>query len=107
MEKGTRVGAVMSADDKAVKFFGWGTYAGHEVPGPEVGGFMGTLLREMKMVNPKINLDDGKVVWGCECWWGPEEKVRAMLDGRLLESVDIDAMRAEAARPAEDAEGKT
>lgn len=22
--------------------------------------------------NPKIILDDGEVVWGCECWWGPE-----------------------------------
>lgn len=19
--------------------------------------------------NPKITLDDGKVIWGCECWW--------------------------------------
>ena len=22
--------------------------------------------------DPKIILDDGEVVWGCECWWGPE-----------------------------------
>ncbi len=96
LEKGTRVGAVMSADQKTVKFFGWGTYQGREVPGPEVAGFMGDAMREHKLTNPKITLDDGKVVWGCECWWGDEEKVNKMIEGRKLEHVDIDAARAEA-----------
>jgi hypothetical protein len=27
------------------------------------------LLHEMSL-NPKIVLDAGGVVWGCECWWG-------------------------------------
>lgn len=104
MATGMRVGAVMSADDKSVKMFGWGTHVGDEVPGPEVAGFMGEALREHKQTNPKIVLDDGKVVWGCECWWGPEDKVRSMIGGRLLEQVDIEAVRAELAAAAGPAE---
>lgn len=98
MQKGTRVGAVLSADEKTVLFLGWGTYVGDEVPGPEVAGFMAQLCREMKRPNPKIQLDDGKVVFGCECWWGDEAKVKEMIGGRPLKVVDIDALRTEAAR---------
>lgn len=99
MEKGTRVGALMSADETSVKFFGWGTYEGHEVPGPEAGG-MGPLVRTMNRTNPKIVLDSGKVVWGCECWFGPEDKVREMLGDRKIEEMDIEAVRAEVAAAA-------
>lgn len=49
------------------------------------GGFLKT--------NPKIVLDSGKVVWGCECWWGPEEKMRAEIAGRRVVDVDIDEAR--------------
>lgn len=24
-------------------------------------------------MNPRIRLDDGSVIWGIECWWGPAE----------------------------------
>lgn len=30
--------------------------------------------------NPKIELDNGDVVWGAECWWGPEDKIDEQLD---------------------------
>jgi hypothetical protein len=34
------------------------------------------LLRSLSL-NPKIVLDDGAgVVWGCECWWAPEDHPR-------------------------------
>jgi transcriptional regulator of aromatic amino acid metabolism len=104
MEKGTRVGAVLSADEETVLFLGWGTYAGDEVPGPEVAGFMAQLCREMKRPNPKIALDNGKVVFGCECWWGNEEQVKKMIGGRPLKMVDIDALRVEAAQELADEE---
>jgi hypothetical protein len=105
MEKGIRVGAVMHADNDGVKFFGWGTYQGHEVPGPEVAGFMGHALRENKIPNPKILLDNGKVVWGCECWWGPEAEITKMIGGRKVEEVDIEALRAEHEAAAAEASG--
>jgi hypothetical protein len=97
-EPGDRVGAVMSADKVAVKFFGWGVFKGREVPDKSVGGEMGDVLREMGVTNPKIVLDSGKVVWGCECWWGSEAEVKAMLEGRVLIEVDIDEAR-KAAQP--------
>ena len=73
---GERVGAISHADDDNVYFFGYGTYQGEEVPPPEVK-FMGMTMRN---ANPKIVLDNGKVVWGCECWWGPEERINRQLE---------------------------
>jgi hypothetical protein len=90
---GERVGAVLSATPTVVKFLGWGTFVGHEVPDAGVGGSMGEVMRELKMTNPKIQLDSGKVVWGCECWWGLEAEVKPMLAGRTVVEVDIDAER--------------
>lgn len=34
-------------------------------------------LWESTSKNPRIDLDNGKTVWGMECWWGPEDAVRA------------------------------
>jgi hypothetical protein len=50
--------------------------------------------------NPHIKLDDGKEVWGCECWWGPEDKIKAMVadyeaKGAKIVPIDIDAARKE------------
>lgn len=69
---GARVGAIShtTPDDK-VHFYGWGVYVGDETGGP-MGAFP----------NPKIQLDDGGVVWGCECWWGAEERVRKAIGVR-------------------------
>ena len=58
MKIGTRVGAILSAQDKEVKLFGYGTYEGDEIPPENVGGF------NIGMPNPKILLDSGKVVYG-------------------------------------------
>lgn len=30
-------------------------------------------LAEGMYMNPKIRLDDGGIVWGYECWWGPAD----------------------------------
>ena len=40
---------------------GWMT----EEPCPLLGGAL----------NPRIVLDDGSILWGCECWWEPVEEV--------------------------------
>ena len=65
---GARVGAMLGARDKTVRFLGYGVYQGDEVPPENIGGF------NMGFPNPKIVLDNGKVVWGCECWWGAEDQ---------------------------------
>lgn len=73
---GMRVGAISHAEkDGTVYVFGFGVYEGDFVPDEDAAG-MGPLLREAEMTNPKIKLDNGDVVWGCECWWGPEDVVK-------------------------------
>lgn len=92
-EIGTRVGAVQSADESEVRFYGFGTYDGDEVPPPGVQ-MMGIEVHEIGITNPKITLDSGKVVFGCECWWGDEERVRQMIGDRRIIEVDIETARA-------------
>lgn len=89
---GARVGALLSGTATTAKFLGWGTFEGREVPGEEAGGFA-EFLREAGMENPKIRLDNGKVVWGCECWWGSEVEIQKVLEGKTVEHVDIDEVR--------------
>lgn len=97
---GARVGAMLggNAKDKVIRFLDYGVYLGDEVPPAEIGGF------NMGMPNPKIQLDNGKVVWGCECWWGAEATFKEKLchweaAGYTIETIDIDAARAAAASP--------
>ena len=80
---GTRV-AVLSAD--AERFLGYGVYVGDE-DCPPLREWLAREARklgceitarrletgELKKLNPKIRLDNGTVVWGCECWWGDAE----------------------------------
>jgi len=75
---GDRVGAVQSADEKEVRLFGYGIYEG-DMPHPV-----------MKMSNPKIRLDDGRVVWGCECWWGPEKQIKEFIGDKKVTIVKLE-----------------
>jgi hypothetical protein len=43
--------------------------------------------------NPKILLDNGKVVWGAECWWGPEAEFKKRFAKETIINADIDEMR--------------
>jgi len=101
-EVGTRVYAVSHADPekKEVYSFGEGVYEGDVIPdgtpeNPAPGGWMGKAIVEKKVPNPKIKLDNGKIVWGCECWWGPEAMVKeeTLRVGWTVIPVDIDEER--------------
>ena len=89
MQIGTRVGAISHANNDTVWLYGYGRYMGEEIPPMEVRLFGSTL----KAPNPKIMLDDGKTVWGCECWWGEEDMVRNSINERGIEMVDIEEDR--------------
>jgi len=39
------------------------------------------------MHNPIIQLDDGNTVWGCQCMYGSENKVKEMIGDRKVEYV--------------------
>lgn len=85
---GSRVIALLEAKDKVVRFFGEGVYAGDFPLPKEAAGF------NFGQANPRIDLPNGKTVWGCECWWGPAEKVRARFPADWTwEEVDIDQYR--------------
>ena len=77
MKTGDRVGAISSANDKEVKLYGYGIYEG-DTASP------------LGHQNPKIKLDNGKTVWGYQCWWGSEEKVKGMIGNRKIIETDID-----------------
>ena len=67
---GIRVGALLGTKDGVVEFLGYGVYEGDFKLPPEAGGF------NFGQENPRIKLDNGDIVWGCECWWGPEEEFK-------------------------------
>lgn len=88
---GSRVGAVMKGQGNKVWFFGWGVYEGDFAP---PWGRKTVVGMEIVMaLNPRIKLDNGKIVWGCECWWGEEEKMKKLLEGKEIIDVDIDEER--------------
>lgn len=74
---GERIGAIQKADQDTVWFFGYGVYAGDEVPPT---GF----LHDIGRANPKLKLDNGNVVWGYESWWAPEDQVKEMIGDRKI-----------------------
>lgn len=89
---GSRVGAISHVDIATVHFFGYGVYDGDHVPPADLPGWAG-MLGEINTPNPRITLDNGKHVYGCECWWGPEDKVRERIAGCNIIIVDIDEAR--------------
>ena len=92
---GDRVGALCSAEEDTVKIYGFGVYEGDFVP-EGVGG-MGAILASAGASNPRIRLDSGKTVYGCECWWGPEEEIKAQVaQYDTVVEVDIEEARKKA-----------
>ena len=93
--KGDRVGAIFGAKNGVCEFLGYGTYEGEAIP-KEAGGFMAEAIRENNNTNPKIKLDNGKIVYGCECWWGSEEAIKEKLKAfTKIINVDIEKIREE------------
>lgn len=92
MRVGERVGAVMSVNDTEVSLFGYGVYDGDH---PPIGcaGFIAERVIATGITNPRITLDSGEVVWGCECWWGPEDNVKKMIGTRNVTMVIPSEMR--------------
>lgn len=95
MRPGERVGAILSFRKDEMEFLGFGEYVGHRVPDEAVGP-VADALREFKQANPCIKLDSGELVFGCECWWGTEDEVKAQLKkAKNVKSVSISDVRRE------------
>jgi len=75
---GARVGVMLEyAKGGELKLIGYGTYKGMEVP-PQKHSVTGDFLWAIQKSNPKIELDNGEVVWGFECWWAPEDTIKQL-----------------------------
>ena len=95
-----RVGALLGIDGKLkiIQFLGYGEYVGDRVPDVSAAGMLAELARFMLRENPKIKLDSGQIVWGCECWWSPEDEMKEKIleyekQGYIVETVDIEVTR--------------
>jgi len=92
------VGAICSIEEKdgkhVAKFFGYGVYLGEKVPHTEDVKLFGVSLKKLNRPNPCIRLDSGKLVYGCECWWGSEERIKEILEEcDEIVMVDIEELR--------------
>jgi hypothetical protein len=88
-ELGARIGAIQKADAETVYLFGYGAYQGEEVPPDDVLGPFGR-PGLFGIQNPKLLMDDGTVVWGCESWWGGEQAVAGKIGERKVVIVKPD-----------------
>lgn len=93
VEIGERVMAISHSENGTTYVFGNGIFLGDKEPNDDVV-IMGMPFAEIKdqmvgFTNPAILLDSGQVVFGCECWWGSEEKMKIKLEGQKIEMVDI------------------
>jgi hypothetical protein len=79
VQLGDRVGAILEAKGERVEFLGYGVYEGVKSIGGEAAGWLAEIGRELGHSNPCIRLDNGDIVWGCECWWGSEERIKQEL----------------------------
>ena len=90
---GARVGAIRNADINAVQLFGYGVYDGEHIApfgplGCTADQYRRITGRAMPLVKDhRITLDDGRIVWGIECWWAPEDRVRSEIGGRPVIAV--------------------
>jgi hypothetical protein len=102
-QPGDRVGAIMCAKGREVWLLGYGVFDGHQPIDDEATGWMADMLRANRdeglyCENPRITLDDGSVLWGCECWWGGERALQQRVrdwaaQGRIIVRVDINEVR--------------
>jgi hypothetical protein len=80
---GARVGAISHPHQDIYHLYGYGTYIGMYVPiesDPDCPvNLPGMSLVRSRLPHPRIKLDNGTYVWGCECYWGVESEVKKFL----------------------------
>jgi len=91
---GTRVGALSHIESEGDVFiYGIGTLLADAVP-PADGLGLCVLLAERGRPVPAIQLDEGPIVYGPECYWGELEVYEAVLTkareaGRSITAIDL------------------
>lgn len=130
---GSRVIAISHDDGPTFFIFGYGTFEGCFLPPyideaeaikeilighdaaakviPSLPALSDEMVRTMILLdnaNPRIKLDNGKVVWGYECWWISTEEFDNLPKPEGFKIVDVDIEeareRAKAAKALEEFE---
>lgn len=98
--KGDRIGALLSADKANVQLLGYGVYLGDEIPTAQNGKLSEPMALGIALDKPvpKLQLDNGSIVYGCECWWAGEDQIKEQVDalverGAKLTNVNLDEYR--------------
>lgn len=96
---GSRVGVIAYEKDFTIYLIGYGIRVEDEIP---IGaGGLANILIEGGLKNPTILLDSGEKVYGCECWWGPEEYVKIYCESprKKVVLMSLEELRGRSARP--------
>jgi len=103
---GDKVGAFISTDPETKKLFflGYGIYEGDTIPSKEARGFLAEGLREYGRPNPTLKLENGDTVYGCECWWGAEARIKQQIEECQKAGYTIEIVRIADRRKAYDEE---
>lgn len=94
---GIRVVAVRDANDTEINIYGRGVYEG-EFDAPmvlsvdEMAELKNAGLANIAITNPRIRLDRGGVVWGMQCWWGPEDTFDEWVGDRKINIVPAEPL---------------
>jgi hypothetical protein len=94
-----RVGAVCCTDKNVIEFFGYGILEGSFVPETDDIKIFGISLKDINLTNPRIRLDNGEIVWGCECWWDAEANVKKMMEGKEVKIISTNKYRIKSNEP--------
>ena len=89
---GERVGAFYALGRTRAVLFGYGLYEGEFTPPEDIMAAAGPVAL-LGITLPRLKLDDGTVIWGCECWWGPEAEVKGMLSTVRQSTVRVETLR--------------
>lgn len=94
LRPGDRVGLIrgLVPEKSIVKFLGYGTYLGQEVPPEDIPG-------SSQFPQHKFMLDSGEIAWGFEVWWSSEDEMKNRIlgfedSGWNIQLVQIGAERA-------------
>lgn len=94
IEVSSRVYAIEGSPDEGhtIEFFGFGVYLGDFIPDENARGWA-EYARALAHENPKIQLDNGDIVYGGECWWGLEKDWGKLSKDCKIVIVDINEER--------------
>jgi len=82
--KGERVGSILHYiridGVKWIHLLGYGTYNGDKVPPKKVKSYAAEIHRNRGTKIPNIKLDNGDIIYECECFWGKEADIRKEIE---------------------------